>query len=74
MKSTLLFKARTDSRERQRSGGGENDKCEKCGRPGERHIETLEHIECEAYEEERKRFQGDIIKTGGKRMRKNKNK
>ena len=48
--------------------GGENDKCEKCGRNEDRPIETIEHLltECCAYEEERNKFNERMENNIGK--------
>ena len=41
--------------------GGENDRCDKCGRNEDRPRERTEHVtECCAYEEERNKFNEKI--------------
>ena len=68
----LLFKARTDSlevNEKNKKWGGNTDLCEKCQTKSERIIETLEHllVECPEYEEDRKRFESEMITKIGNR-------
>ena len=60
-KSTLLFKARTDSlevNEKRKKWGAGKDTCEKCEIKRERNIETLEHvfIECPEYKKGKEKF------------------
>ena len=64
------YKARTNSleiNERKKKWGGENDKCEKCEKRGERITESLEHVltECSEYAEERNRLDENITRKIG---------
>ena len=71
-KSTLLFKARTDSlevNEKRKKWGGDKDSCEKCEIRKERNTETLDHvlIECPEYKSERLNFETEVKRTIGDR-------
>ena len=68
--SSLLFKARTNTlevNERKKRWGGDNDRCGKCEKRGERIMETLEHVltECSEYTEERSRLDRNITNKIG---------